>query len=93
MHQGVAVYRTVGTATIDIVPDVWHGIAGIIECDGIGGCSRRIGYVNEGVAVDSAYLVIMLCRLFAKTLAATEYRTEDVTADDIHPGAIVIYYV
>ena len=93
MHQGIASYRTVGTAAIDIVPDVWHGIAVIIECDGIDGCSRSVGNVNEGVAVDATHLVIILSRLFAKTLAATENRTEDVATCDIHQGAEILCIV
>ena len=93
MHQGVASYSAIGTAAIDVVPDGWHGIAIIIECDGIDGRSCRVGYVNDGVTIDATYLVILLCRISAKTLAATEYGTEDVAADDIHQGAIVFCYV
>ena len=89
MHQGIASYRTIGTTAIDVVPDVWHGIAVVIECDGIDGCSRSVGNVNEGIAVDATHLVIMLSRLSAKTLAATEYRTEDIATGDIHQGAEV----
>ena len=89
MHQGVAVYSAVCTTAIDVVPDVWHGIAVIIESDGIDGCSRSIGNVNDGVAIDATHLVILLSLFSAKTLAATEYRTEDITTDDIHQGAVV----
>ena len=84
MNQGVAIYRTIGTTAIDVVPDGWHGIALIIECDGIDRGCVGVSYVNDGVTVDATHLFIMFSRFSAKTLAATEYGTEDVAADDIH---------
>ena len=91
MHQGVAVYSAIGTTAIDVVPYVWHGISLIIERDGMG--SIGVGDMNDGVAVDSSHLVVLLSLLFEKTLAAAIYRTEDVATDDIHQGTIVFSLV
>ena len=90
MYQGVAIYGTVSTTAIDVAPDVWYGVAVIIEGDGIGGSSRSIGNVNDGIAIDSTYLLIECSLRLRQTLTATIYRTEDVAADDIHQGTILV---
>ena len=89
MNQGVAIYRTVGTTAIDVVPDGWHGIAIIIECDGIDSGSRSIGNVDEGVAVDAAHLFVFWGLIFRQTLATAKYGTEDVAADDIYTRIVI----
>ena len=89
MHQSVAIYCTIGTAAIDVVPDGWHGITVIIECDGIDCGSRSIGNVDEGVAVDTTHLFVFWGFNFRQTLATAKYGTEDVAADDIYTRIVI----
>ena len=90
MNQGVAIYRTIGTTAIDVVPDGWHGITIIIECDGIDSGSCSIGNVNEGVAVDATHLFVFWSLIFRQTLATAKYGTEDVATDDVNTRTVII---
>ena len=87
MYQGVAINGTVGTAAIDVAPDVRYVVAIIVEGDGLGDVG--IGDMNNGVAIDSAHLLVGCSLRLRQTLTATIYRTIDVAADDVYQGAIL----
>ena len=91
MYQGVAINGTVGTAAIDVAPDVRYVVAIIVEGDGLGDVG--IGDMNNGVAIDSAHLLVGCSLRLRQTLTATIYRTIDVAADDVYQGAILAWYI
>ena len=88
MYQGVAINGTVGTAAIDVAPDVRYGVAVIVDGDVLG--EVGIGDMNNGVAIDSAHLLVGCSLRLRQTLAASIYRTEDVATDDVYQGAILL---
>ena len=90
MYQGVAVYSAIGTTAIDVVPDGWHGIAIIIDSNGIDSGSCSIGNMDEGVAVDAAYIFVFWSLIFRQPLATAKYGAEDVTTDDVNTRTVII---
>ena len=87
MYQCVAIYGTVGTAAIDVAPDVRYVVAVIVEGDGLSDVG--IGDMHDGIAIDSAHLLVGCSLRLRQTLTASIYRTVDVATDDVHQGAIL----